>query len=74
MPEKNGNGIPEDFESVLAEVGTFREPQFEASGVMQQGMYVPKPEVWENMYDPIYVNLRAFHRKDFQNSFDRFIA
>ena len=39
---------------------------------MQQGMYVPKPEVWETMYDPIYVLLRAVHRRDFQSSIDRF--
>ena len=74
MPDKNGNGVSDDFETVLSEVGTFREPQFEAGGVMQQGMYVPKPVVWETMYDPIYVLLRAVHRQDFQNSFDRFIA
>ena len=74
MPEKNGNGVPDDFETVLNAVGSFREPQFEPGGVMQQGMYVPKPEVWETMYDPIYVLLRAVHRRDFQNSFDRFIS
>ena len=41
---------------------------------MQQGMYVPKHEVWETMYDPIYVLLRAVHRRDFQSSIDRFNA
>ena len=74
MPEKNGNGVPDDFESFLSEVGSFREPQFEPGGVMQQGLYVPKPEIWETMYDPIYVLLRAVHRREFQNSLDRFIA
>ena len=74
MPEKNGNGVPDNFEEVLAEVGSFKEPQFEAGGVMQQGMYVPKPEVWETMYDPIYVLLRAVHRRDFQSSFDRYVS
>jgi len=73
MPEKCGSGVlTDDFERVLAEVGQFREPQFEPGGNMQQGMYVPKPEVWETMYDPIYVLLRAVHRRDFQNSIDRF--
>ena len=73
MPEKCGTGVlTEDFERVLDEVGQFREPQFEPGGNMQQGMYVPKHEVWESMYDPIYVLLRAVHRRDFQNSIDRF--
>jgi hypothetical protein len=74
MPEKNGSGVTENFERVLADVGQFREPQFEAGGTMQQGMYAPQPAVWETMYDPVYVLLRAVHRKDFQSSFDRFIS
>ena len=75
MPEKCGSGVlSDDFERVLAEVGQFREPQFEPGGNMQQGMYVPKHEVWETMYDPIYVLLRAVHRRDFQSSIDRFNA
>ena len=73
MPEKCGNGVlADDFEHILSEVGQYREPAFEAGGNMQQGMYVPKPEVWESMYDPIYVLLRAVHRRDFQSSIDRF--
>jgi len=73
MPEKCGSGVlTDDFERVLSEVGQYREPAFEAGGNMQQGMYVPKPEVWEAMYDPIYVLLRAVHRRDFQSSIDRF--
>ena len=73
MPEKCGSTVlTDDFERVLAEVGQFREPQFEPGGNMQQGMYVPRHEVWESMYDPIYVLLRAVHRRDFQNSIDRF--
>lgn len=35
-------------------------------------MYIPKDEVWENLYDPIYVLLRAVQRRDFQASLDRF--
>ena len=43
MPEKCGSTVlTDDFERVLAEVGHFREPQFEAGGNMQQGTYVPK--------------------------------
>ena len=46
--------------------------RFEAGGNMQQGMFLPKPEVWENHYDPIHVLLRAVHRRDFQASLERF--
>lgn len=53
-------------------VADYKAPNFEASGSMQQGMYVPKAAVWEQLYDPIYVLLRAVHRRDFQTSMDRF--
>jgi len=39
---------------------------------MLQGMYVPKSFVWDTLYDPIYILLRAVHRRDFQTSMDRF--
>lgn len=39
---------------------------------MLQGMYVPKSFVWETEYDPIYILLRAVHRREFQTSMDRF--
>lgn len=61
-----------DFEALLAECADYRAPALEASGNMQQGMYVPKASVWENHYDPIHVLLRAVHRRDFQNSIDRY--
>ena len=41
---------------------------------MQQGIYGPKVEVWDTLYDPIYVFLRAMVRKEFQGSMDRFTA
>ncbi|XP_046390043.1 E3 ubiquitin-protein ligase Ubr3 isoform X2 [Ischnura elegans] len=72
MPERCGTAQSRDFESVLSEVADYRAPNLEASGNMQQGMYVPKPKVWEEMYDPIHVLLRAVHRRDFQTSMDRF--
>lgn len=50
----------------------YSEPRFEASGNMQQGMYLPKPKVWEELYDPVYVLLRAVHRREFQTSIERF--
>lgn len=52
----------------------FSEPRFEASGNMQQGIYLPTTNVWENLFDPIYVLLRAVHRRDFQTSLERFTS
>ncbi|KAK4316848.1 hypothetical protein Pmani_012025 [Petrolisthes manimaculis] len=73
MPEKCGSAAQSrDFEAVLSKVSSYRAPNFEASGTMQQGMYIPRDEVWENHYDPIYVLLRAVQRRDFQASLDRF--
>lgn len=72
MPEKCGTSQSRDFESLLAEVADYRAPALEASGNMQQGMYVPKSLIWENRYDPIHVLLRAVHRREFQTSMDRF--
>lgn len=72
MPERCGTSQSRDFESLLAEVADYRAPALEASGNMQQGMYVPKAQVWERQYDPIHVLLRAVHRRDFQTSLDRY--
>ncbi|KAJ9584382.1 hypothetical protein L9F63_021276, partial [Diploptera punctata] len=72
MPERCGAGQSRDFEVVLARVADYKAPNLEASGNMQQGMYIPKSEVWEELYDPIHVLLRAVHRRDFQTSMDRF--
>ncbi|XP_068083669.1 E3 ubiquitin-protein ligase Ubr3 isoform X2 [Anabrus simplex] len=72
MPERCSTAQSRDFESVLAEVADYKAPNLEASGNMQQGMYVPRPAVWEQLYDPIHVLLRAVHRRDFQTSMDRF--
>lgn len=73
MPEKCGSAAQSrDFEAVLSKVSSYRAPNFEASGTMQQGMYIPRDKVWEDHYDPIYVLLRAVQRRDFQASLDRF--
>ncbi|XP_014472841.1 PREDICTED: E3 ubiquitin-protein ligase UBR3 isoform X2 [Dinoponera quadriceps] len=72
MPERCGTTQNRDFESVLADVAQYRAPNLEASGNMQQGMYGPKPHVWDELFDPLHVLLRAVHRRDFQISMDRF--
>ncbi|XP_053987373.1 E3 ubiquitin-protein ligase Ubr3 [Hylaeus volcanicus] len=72
MPERCGTPQNRDFESVLADIAQYRAPNLEASGNMQQGMYGPKPRVWDELFDPLHVLLRAVHRRDFQISMDRF--
>lgn len=56
----------------VLQVADYRAPNFEASGNMQQGMYIPKGRVWEELYDPIHILLRAVHRPEYQTSLDRF--
>ena len=73
IPEKYNSSVSlELFDSVLSDVAVYSEPRFEAGGNMQQGMYLPKPHVWEHLYDPIYVLLRAVHRREFQTSIERY--
>ncbi|XP_076675053.1 ubr3 ubiquitin ligase isoform X2 [Andrena cerasifolii] len=72
MPERCGTTQNRDFESVLADIAHYRAPNLEASGNMQQGMYGPKPHVWDELFDPLHVSLRGVPRRDFQISMDRF--
>jgi len=57
---------------IYFQVAHYRAPNLEASGNMQQGMYGPKSRVWDELFDPLHVLLRAVHRKDYQISMDRF--
>ena len=73
MPEKSGNSIPiELFDEQLKDVAEYSGPRSDQSGNMQPGMYRPRPHVWEELFDPIYVLLRAVHRREFQTSIERF--
>ncbi|XP_054716089.1 E3 ubiquitin-protein ligase ubr3-like [Uloborus diversus] len=73
LPDKCGAiSQNKDFESILNKLADYKAPIFEAGGAMLQGMYVPKPEVWEQEYDPIHVLLRAVHRREYQSSLDRY--
>ncbi|XP_074659002.1 E3 ubiquitin-protein ligase UBR3-like [Tubulanus polymorphus] len=74
MPEKCGlSGQTKQFEPILRQIGDYKAPNFEAGGgTMQQGMYVPKELVWNEDFDPMYVSLRAVHRRDFQSAMDRY--
>lgn len=70
MPERSGN-TNRNFEKYLKELSVFRRPPM-GSENLDQGLFMPIPEVWEKHYDPLHVLLRAVHRRDFQNSIDRF--
>lgn len=71
MPERSGNAHTRNFEKYLRELSVFRRPPV-GSENLDQGLFIPVGEVWEKYYDPLHVLLRAVHRRDFQNSIDRF--
>lgn len=73
MPERSGNEHTRNFETVLKELSTYRPPP-KGSENLEQGLFVPKPEVWERYYDPLHVLRRAVHRRDFHASMERFTA
>uniref|UniRef100_A0A2M3Z193 E3 ubiquitin-protein ligase n=1 Tax=Anopheles braziliensis TaxID=58242 RepID=A0A2M3Z193_9DIPT len=73
MPERSGNAHTRNFERFLKELSIYRSPLV-GSENLEQGLFMPVPEVWEKHYDPLHVLLRAVHRRDFQNSLDRFGA
>ncbi|CRK92911.1 CLUMA_CG006257, isoform A [Clunio marinus] len=73
MPERSGNAYARNFEKYLKQLSTYRPPPV-GSENLEQGLFIPLPAVWKIHYDPLHVLLRAVHRRDFQNSMDRFSA
>lgn len=73
MPERSGNAYARNFEKYLKLLSTYRPPPV-GSENLEQGLFIPTPVVWKTYYDPLHVLLRAVHRRDFQNSMDRFSA
>ncbi|KAJ0176856.1 hypothetical protein K1T71_008035 [Dendrolimus kikuchii] len=73
MPERSGNAHTRNFETVLKELSTYRPPP-KGSENLEQGLFVPKPIVWQQYYDPLHVLRRAVHRRDFHASMERFTA
>lgn len=73
MPERSGNAHTRNFEAVLGELSVYRAPG-RGSESLEQGLFVPRPIVWEHYYDPLHVLRRAVHRRDFHASMDRFAA
>lgn len=73
MPERSGNVHTKNFEMFLKKLSIYKAP---SSGTenLEQGLFTPIDEVWEEYYDPLHVLLRAVHRRDFQASLDRFMA
>lgn len=73
MPERSGNVHTRNFEKYLKQLSIYRPPPV-GSENLEQGLFMPLPVVWKVYYDPLHVLLRAVHRRDFQNSMDRFSA
>jgi E3 ubiquitin-protein ligase UBR3 len=73
MPERSGNPYAKNFEKYLKLLSSYRPPPV-GSENLEQGLFIPLPVVWKIYYDPLHVLLRAVHRRDFQNSMDRFSA
>ncbi|XP_037868471.1 E3 ubiquitin-protein ligase Ubr3 [Bombyx mori] len=73
MPERSGNAHTKNFETVLKELSTYRPPP-RGSENLEQGLFVPRPVVWEQYYDPLHVLRRAVHRRDFHASMERYTA
>lgn len=73
LPERSGNAHTRNFEKFLKQLSTYRSPP-QGSENLEQGLFIPIPDVWEHHYDPLHVLQRAVHRRDFQNSMDRFTA
>ncbi|XP_055914152.1 E3 ubiquitin-protein ligase Ubr3 isoform X3 [Eupeodes corollae] len=71
MPERSGNVHTKNFETFLKQLSVYKAPS-SGSDNLEQGLFTPIDEVWENYYDPLHVLLRAVHRRDFQSSLDRF--
>ncbi|XP_046846410.1 E3 ubiquitin-protein ligase UBR3-like [Xenia sp. Carnegie-2017] len=73
VPEKYGQAMNAQlFEKVLNEIADYRNPGWDNSG-MQQGTYVLKPKYWDSHFDPVHALMRAFSRKEFQSSMDRYV-
>lgn len=73
MPERSGNAYARNFEKYLKQLSIYRPPPV-GSENLEQGLFIPTSVVWKTYYDPLHVLLRAVHRRDFQNSMDRFSA
>ncbi|XP_039960513.1 E3 ubiquitin-protein ligase Ubr3 isoform X1 [Bactrocera tryoni] len=71
MPERSGNVHTKNFENFLKKLSVYKAPS-SGSENLEQGLFTPIDDVWEQHYDPLHVLLRAVHRRDFQSSLDRF--
>lgn len=71
LPERSGNAHTRNFETFLKQLSVYRSPP-QGSENLEQGLFIPIADVWEQHYDPLHVLQRAVHRRDFQSSMDRF--
>ena len=61
--------------NILKEVADFLQPSLDISSIgnLKQGRYKPKDSIWLTEYDPLYTMLRSVKRREFQESFDRYL-
>ncbi|ALC48650.1 CG42593 [Drosophila busckii] len=71
MPERSGNVHTKNFETFLKKLSIYKKPSCNTEN-LEQGLFTPIDEIWEEHYDPLHVLLRAVHRRDFQSSLDRY--
>ncbi|UXI22783.1 hypothetical protein NH340_JMT08726 [Sarcoptes scabiei] len=74
MPYRFGLMHDDNFTNILNAIAEYKSPEVAHNGVLVQGYFYPKNDIWLNEYDPLFVLYRNWHRKDFQASLDRFIT
>lgn len=69
------NSAKKFIEPVLNDVGTYLQPTFDFSSIgnMKQGRYQLNKDAWLGEYDPLLVLTRSVKRREFQESFDRYL-
>jgi hypothetical protein len=63
------------IQSILNQVSDYLQPDSDlfSIGSLKQGRYKLKDEIWLNEYDPLLVMQRSVKRKEYQDSFDRYV-
>jgi hypothetical protein len=63
------------IQPILNEVSDYLQPSLDLASIsnLKQGRYKLKDDVWLNEYDPLFVMLRSVKRREFQESFDRYV-
>lgn len=77
IPDKCGVSTMETpkIQKPLSDVAIFIPPKLSPFGLggLHQGNYVPSPNTWLNLFDPLFTCHRSLTRRDYQNSLNRLI-